>query len=55
MPTAQECARALAIGARSYTSVSSILKNNLDRQQPASAADGPAIAHPNIRGPGYFH
>jgi transposase len=49
------CARALEIGARSYTSVSSILKNNLDRQRPASAADGPAITHPNIRGPGYFH
>jgi transposase len=49
------CARALQIGARSYTSVSSILKNNLDRRRPASAADGPAIAHPNIRGPGYFH
>jgi transposase len=49
------CARALEIGARSYTSVSSILKNNLDRRRPASAADGPAITHPNIRGPGYFH
>jgi len=57
------CDRALDIGARSYTSVKSILKNNLDRahlrhddrQRPAEATDGPAITHPNIRGPGYFH
>ncbi|MFQ5973741.1 MAG: IS21 family transposase [Alphaproteobacteria bacterium] len=49
------CERALEIGARSYTSVASILRNNLDRQRPARAADGPAIVHPNIRGPGYFH
>jgi transposase len=49
------CARALAIGARSYSSVNSILKNNLDRPRPASSADGPAIAHDNIRGPTYFH
>jgi len=49
------CARALAIGARSFTSVTSILKNNLDAKRPAPAADGPAIAHSNIRGPRYFH
>ena len=49
------CERALAIGARSFTSVSSILKNNLDAKRPAPAADGPAIAHSNIRGPRYFH
>jgi transposase len=49
------CARALAIGARSYTSVTSILKNNLDRQRLPSATDGPAIVHANIRGPRYFH
>ena len=49
------CARALEIGARSYSSVNSILKNNLDRQRPATPADGPAIAHDNIRGPTYFH
>ena len=49
------CGRALEIGARSYTSVSSILKNNLDRRRPAMATDGPAIPHPNIRGPSYFH
>jgi transposase len=49
------CSRALNIGARSYSSVNSILKNNLERQRPAMPADGPAIAHDNIRGPTYFH
>jgi transposase len=49
------CSRALDIGARSYSSVNSILKNNLDRRRPAMPADGPAIAHHNIRGPTYFH
>ena len=49
------CERALIIGARSYSSVHSILKNNLHRTRPEPAADGPAIQHGNIRGPGYFH
>ena len=49
------CGRALAIGARSFTSVNSILKNNLDANRPAPAADGPVIAHSNIRGPRYFN
>ncbi len=49
------CARALEIGARSYSSVNSILKNNLDRKRPEGATDGPAITHQNIRGPRYFH
>jgi transposase len=49
------CERALQIGARSYTNVHSILKNNLDRKRPATTTDGPAIAHDNIRGPTYFH
>ena len=49
------CGRALEIGARSYTSVNSILKSNLDAKRPAAATDGPSIAHSNIRGPGYFH
>jgi transposase len=49
------CNRALEIGARSYSSVNSILKNNLDRQRPAMPADGPAITHENIRGSTYFH
>src|SRR6266566_1058351 len=49
------CARALEIGARSYTSVTSILKTNLDRRRSDPATDGPAIVHSNIRGPRYFH
>ena len=35
--------------ARPYTSVNSILRNNLDRRRPEDAADGSAISHPNIR------
>jgi hypothetical protein len=38
------CDRALDIGARSYSSVTSILKNNLDRRRSARATDGPAFA-----------
>jgi transposase len=49
------CGRALEIGARSFTSVNSILKNNLESKRPANAADGPVIAHNNIRGSRYFH
>ena len=49
------CGRALEIGARSFTSVNSILKNNLEAKRPAPAADGPSIAHSNIRGSRYFH
>ena len=49
------CAHALEIGARSYRSVVSILQTHRDRNRPASATDGPAIAHDNIRGPTYFH
>src|ERR1700712_3173897 len=47
-------ARATAIGALSYKSIASIIANNLER--PARAAETPAvIAHPNLRGAGYFH
>lgn len=49
------CERALEIGAPSYSSVASILRNNLDRRTPQRATDGPAIDHGNIRGPRYFH
>jgi transposase len=47
-------ARALAIGALTYKSVASILENNLDRA-PQATESGTVIAHPNVRGPGYFH
>ena len=49
------CERALEIDATSYSSVASILKNKLERRAPRQATDGPAIDHPNIRGPQYFH
>lgn len=49
------CARAIEIGARSYTSVKSILETKRDRQRPEPATDEPAIVHDNIRGPSYFH
>ena len=50
------CLRAFEIGARSYSSVRSILDNRLDRQAAAKrAADGPAILHANIRGPRYYN
>jgi transposase len=49
------CARALEIGARSFTSVKSILETKRDRRRPEPATDGPAIVHDNIRGPSYFH
>ena len=49
------CGRAIEIGARSYSSVNSILKNDIDRRRPVMPADGPAIAHDNIRGPTYFN
>jgi len=47
------CARALALGTRSYTSVAAILKNR--RDQPADTTEAPSLLHENIRGPGYYH
>jgi transposase len=47
------CARALALGTRSYTSVAAILNNRQDRKQTKS--DLPSLFHENIRGPGYYH
>ncbi len=49
------CARALSIGAPTYRSVASILKNALDRQQHSTAADVPLPRHDNVRGPDYYH
>src|SRR5467141_3276382 len=55
-PTRAEAvaARALAIGALTYKSVASILKNNLDRA-PQAAESSTVIENQNLRGPGYFH
>jgi transposase len=50
------CARGLDIGARSYGSIASILRNGLDRAYaPEPVPDTPPIRHPNIRGGGYYH
>lgn len=47
--------RALAAGAISYSSVKSILAENLDRVPlPAVEAAPPPPEHPNLRGPGYW-
>jgi len=46
------CARALALGTRSYSSVAAILKN---RQDAKPAAPQPGLFHENIRGPDYYH
>jgi transposase len=47
------CARALALGTRSYGSVAVILKNR--QEQKASPDEQPSLFHENIRGPGYYH
>jgi hypothetical protein len=49
------CARALAIGATSYRSVESILKQGLDRQElPEKPPPRPALTHANVRGADYY-
>jgi transposase len=49
------CQRALASGAISYTSVKSILAQNLDRAPLPEASPAPAPAeHENLRGAGYY-
>jgi transposase len=47
------CARALALGTRSYSSVAAILKNAQERKP--REAEPPGLLHENIRGPGYYH
>lgn len=50
------CARALKLNAASYRSIHSILKNGLDRQQPAMAIQASLpLDHANVRGPDYYH
>ena len=51
------CGRALAVGARSYRHVDSILKHGLDRQPPLVPAATPPRApliHENVRGRDYY-
>jgi len=50
------CQRGIDIGARSYGSVVSILRNNLDRAyRPQPVPDEPPLLHGNIRGGRYYH
>jgi len=50
------CDHGLDIGARSYSSIQSILKHGLDRRRPRPAAQRELLLdHPNIRGPRYYH
>jgi transposase len=50
------CRRALRIGACSYKSIESILRQGLDRQALPEPAQPPlSIAHENIRGADYYH
>jgi transposase len=48
------CARALALGTRSYRSVATILRNRQDGKTHAEAGQ-PGMFHENIRGPRYYH
>jgi transposase len=50
------CSRALAVGARSYRHVASILKHGLDRAPVLDIEPrGPSVAHENVRGRDYYH
>ncbi len=51
------CARALAVGARSYRHVESILKNGLDGAPALDVEprEAPGVSHENVRGSDYYH
>jgi transposase len=50
------CQRGIDIGARTYSSIVSILRNNLDRAyRPQPVPDAPSVQHGNIRGGRYYH
>ena len=50
------CQRGIDIGARSYNSIVSILRNNLDRAyRPQPVPDEPPVQHSNLRGGQYYH
>jgi transposase len=51
------CARALAVGARSYRHVESILKHGLDRAPALDVEprEAPGVSHENVRGSDYYH
>ena len=49
------CRRGLTIRARSVASISSILKNGLDRAFIEDRPEDHPLNHTNIRGQGYYH
>ena len=50
------CQRGMDIGAQTYGSVNSILRNGLDRAyRPEPVPDELPVQHENIRGSGYYH
>lgn len=50
------CERAIAIGAVSYSSLKSILKNGLDKKRLSTPAQTCLpLEHANVRGPHYYH
>ena len=50
------CERAINIGATSYSSVKSILKNGLDKKRVSTPAQSCLpLEHANVRGPDYYH
>ena len=50
------CRRGNEIGATTYGSIASILKNGLDQAYtPEPTPEAPPIRHGNIRGTGYYH
>ena len=51
----QACGRALVIGAVSFRSIDSILKNGLDKANEVEDVPQEPVVHDNIRGPHYYH
>jgi len=50
------CQRGIDIAACTYSSIASILRNNLDRAyRPQPVPDVPPVQHGNIRGGSYYH
>ncbi len=49
------CGRALVIGAVSFRSIDSILKNGLDKAKEVEEVTQDPVVHDNIRGPHYYH
>jgi transposase len=49
------CTRAVAVGARSYRHVDSILSHGLDQVEQSEPAATAPRRHENVRGPGYYH